>query len=145
MLTTLGFILLIVVPEGAGILAGIFLAIVGPQYTVYLSLASINIAGYTKKTFYIGVTTITYCVGNISGPLLIREEFAPRYTPAMIAMIAGMVLASFLFLYLRWTFTRDNQYRQQLMGSNKLPLEPPKDVKETDLTDKTNLYFVYHR
>ena len=145
MLTTLGFIFLIVIPEGAGILAGIFLAIVGPQYTVYLSLSSINIAGYTKKTFYIGVTTVTYCVGNITGPLLIRQEFAPRYIPAMSVMIAGMILSSFLFFYLRCAFIRENRYREQLMASNKLPPEPPKNVKEVDLTDKTNLYFVYHR
>ncbi|KAI9272729.1 major facilitator superfamily domain-containing protein [Phascolomyces articulosus] len=142
-ITILGLILLLVVPEGGGILSGIFLAIVGPQYTIFLTISSVNIAGYTKKSFYMGTITATYCVGNFVGPLLIREDFAPRYMPAMVVLIVVVAITALLFLYLRWSYIRENRRRQQLKADGKLPPQS-QHVEEDDLTDKTNLYFVYH-
>ena len=141
-ITILGLLFLIVLPEGGAILAGIFLSIIGQQYTIFLSMSSVNIAGYTKKSFYIGTATVTYCLGNFIGPILLQESFAPRYIPAMIIMIAAVVLTALLFLFLRWSYHRENRYRKQLKDDNKLP-EVTESVEEDDLTDKKNLHFVY--
>ncbi|KAG2224708.1 hypothetical protein INT45_009023 [Circinella minor] len=141
-ITIVGLLFLIVLPEGGAILAGIFLSIIGQQYTIFLSMSSVNIAGYTKKSFYIGTATITYCIGNFIGPILLQESFAPRYIPALIIMIAAVALTALLFLFLRWSYKRENRYRQQLKSENKL-LEATESVEDDDLTDKQNLHFVY--
>ncbi|KAI9272721.1 hypothetical protein BDA99DRAFT_533558 [Phascolomyces articulosus] len=51
-ITVLGLSLLIVVPEGYGLHTGIFLAIIGPQYTVVFSMTFANISGYIKKPLF---------------------------------------------------------------------------------------------
>ncbi|KAI9272724.1 major facilitator superfamily domain-containing protein [Phascolomyces articulosus] len=142
-ITVLGLSLLIVVPEGYGVLSGIFLAIVGPQYTAFYSMTSANISGYTKKTFVVSIGFVAYCLGNFTGPLLLREEFAPRYIPGIIALIGALVITSLLFLYLRWSYMKENRYRQLLKKDNTLP-PPSQNVELDDLTDKKNLNFVYH-
>ncbi|KAI9278705.1 major facilitator superfamily domain-containing protein [Phascolomyces articulosus] len=145
MVTILGLVLLIVIPEGAGILVGVFLAIIGPQYSILLALTSINISGYTKKSFYVGATSVTYCVGNFIGPMLMQEKFAPRYALAMVIQIGAVVISGILIFYVRWTYKQDNKKRHQqlLNGENKELSLAIQNSQEADLTDKNNPHFVY--
>ena len=140
--TFMALIFLTVLPLNASMLVGMFLASIAPAMMIIYALISNNISGYTKRVFYNGSSVVAYCAGNFVGPLLIRQEEAPRYRSGLIVYIIGMFVSILLFLYIRWTYIRDNQYRQQLKMGNKLP-PPIENRDQTDVTDRHDLRFLY--
>ncbi|KAG2226517.1 hypothetical protein INT45_014261 [Circinella minor] len=147
-----GILLLTVLSIGGIQLIGLYLSHIAPAYAITITMISNNVSGYTKKIFYNAVFLVGYCCGNFIGPLMIRPEEAPRYTTGMIGYLCGLIITTVLFLYLRWSYARDNRYRLQLKAgiNNTPPSTAENDAKDQhvilekeDLTDQQNLHFLY--
>lgn len=83
------------------------------------------------------ILLMSFCLGNILGPLTFRDEDAPEFTPAKITIVAvdsTVVLAvAVLLSYYRW----ENRRRENA-GVEHRP-----DVEFSDLTDRENLELRY--
>ncbi|KAI9276857.1 major facilitator superfamily domain-containing protein [Phascolomyces articulosus] len=139
----IALLLLTVLPLGPSMLSGIFLVGVAPVYLIFLTMISNNIRGYTKRVFYNGGILVAYCMGNFIGPLLMRQNEAPRYYSGMITYMVAIFISILLFLYLRYTYIRDNRYHQQLKTEKGLPSSIIDNDQMEDITDKEDLSFVY--
>ncbi|KAI9497363.1 major facilitator superfamily domain-containing protein [Zychaea mexicana] len=137
-----GVLLLTVLPRGGAMLAGIFLVTTNPASAIVLSVISNNVNGYTKKVFYNAAYLVAYCLGNFTGPLMMRPEQAPRYLGGMSGFMTAALASAVLFLYGRWTYVSDNRYRRHLKATEKLP-SPIESGELVDLTDRQNLEFLY--
>ena len=60
----------------------------------------------------------------------------------MAAYVVADFLAALLFIYLRWSYKRENVRRQTLIEEGNVP-PPAKNREELDLTDKEDIYFQY--
>lgn len=83
------------------------------------------------------ILLMSFCLGNILGPLTFREKDAPTFTPAKITIVAvdstAIVLTIVLLLYYRWENHRRDQNAQ----------EHQQNIEFLDLTDKQNQEFRY--
>jgi hypothetical protein len=136
----IGLLCLIAIPSGGVKLIGLYMAFgCTPAYTFLQTSISSNVSGYTKKIFYTSGNLVFYTFGNFVGPLLLRQKDAPRYIPGMGVYIAANVITIFLFLYVRWTYVRNNKRRQLNKDTDIVAL--PGEVE--DITDVQNEQFVY--
>ncbi|KAI7853650.1 major facilitator superfamily domain-containing protein [Circinella umbellata] len=142
-ITFVAMLLLTVLPIGGAMLSGILLATTNPGSAIVLSVIGNNVSGYTKKVFYNGAYLVAYCLGNFTGPLMMIENQAPRYTSGMIGYMIAAIVSGLLFLFARWTYVRDNRYRQQLKNEDGLPSFTTDENQPIDLTDKEDLQFIY--
>ncbi|KAI9493877.1 major facilitator superfamily domain-containing protein [Zychaea mexicana] len=159
----IGLLLLILLPTGGVLLMGLCLTTAAPVYALALSMISNNVIGSTKKIFYNGAYFVAYCLGNFTGPLMMRSEEAPRYTSSLIGYMIAVIISALLFLYLRWTYARDNRYRLRLKreernlspsSSRIIPAHQRPSISNqnnrgnqeaavVDLTDRQNLNLLY--
>jgi hypothetical protein len=83
------------------------------------------------------ILLMSFCLGNILGPLTFRDEDAPEFIPAKITIVAVdstvLVAIAILLAYYRW----ENKNR------DKVVVEHRPDVEFSDLTDKENLELRY--
>jgi hypothetical protein len=83
------------------------------------------------------ILLMSFCLGNILGPLTFRDEDAPEFIPAKITIVAVdstvLVAVAILLSYYRW----ENKRR------DKVVVEHRPDVEFSDLTDKENLELRY--
>ncbi|KAI8137183.1 major facilitator superfamily domain-containing protein [Fennellomyces sp. T-0311] len=138
----IGVLLLVVLPRGGSMLAGLFLAPIGPAYMILTAMISNNITGYTKRVFYNGAQIVAFSLGNFVGPLMMRPEQAPQYLGGMIGYMVTNLASAVLFLLVRWTLAKENRRRQQMKDEGKLPPNREND-QNTDMTDIEDLYFIY--
>ncbi|KAJ6114448.1 MFS general substrate transporter [Penicillium sp. IBT 16267x] len=122
----------------AGKLVGNYLCqVVGAFLPCAYSFAGANNAGHTKKVTVNAILLMSFCVGNILGPLTFRDKDAPNYTPAKITIVAvdsaTIVLTTILLLYYKW----ENKRRDQR------PQEHQQNIEFLDLTDRQNKEFRY--
>ena len=136
----LGGGLLAFLPEGAnaGKMAGNYIThVVGAFLPCSYSFASANTAGHTKKVCMNAILLMSFCLGNILGPLTFRDADAPSYTPAKITIVAvdsvAILATVVLLLYYSW------QNKQR----DKLEVEHKQDVEFADQTDLENKEFRY--
>ena len=84
---------------------------------------------------------ISFCIGNIIGPLTFRDSDAPEYIPAKIAIVAvcsiSVVLTTLLQTYYIW----ENKRRDRLVREGSV--QHRVDIEFADLTDRKNLEFRY--
>ncbi|OJD39878.1 allantoate permease [Diplodia corticola] len=111
-----------------GIVAGL------PLMYAYVSA---NIAGHTKKVTMNAVLLISFCLGNIIGPLTFRDGDEPEYMPAKIAIIVADVFSILVIILLRVYYLRENKRRHRLAVRHR------ENVEFLDLTDRENLEFRY--
>lgn len=138
----IGCLLVEVIPYGGAKMAGVLLFATSPPFVLMQTSISNNVCGYTKKIFYTSTSLVAYCIGNFVGPLMLTSQQAPRYIGGLTGYVVVCFVAGLLFLYLRWTYIRENKRRAQLKLEGKIP-PPPKNRDELDLTDKEDLNFVY--
>jgi len=85
------------------------------------------------------VLLMSFCLGNILGPLTFRNGDAPSFTPAKITIVAvdsvAIVATVVLLLYYRW----QNKKRDRAMAN----IEHKPDIEFADLTDLENPEFRY--
>ncbi|KAI9255750.1 major facilitator superfamily domain-containing protein [Phascolomyces articulosus] len=139
----IGALILTTVQYGAVRLLGVYLSTMLPAYVLMQSSCAKNVIGYTKKTFYNACIYVAICIGNFIGPLMLREEEAPRYLSGMIGFMVADLIAAVVFLYIYWWHKQENKRRQQLRNEGKIPVSPPSERDHLDLTDKEDLTFVY--
>lgn len=85
------------------------------------------------------ILLMSFCLGNILGPLTFRNADAPSFIPAKVTIVAvdGVaILATFVLLfYYRW----QNKKRDREMAG----VEHKTDIEFADLTDLENKEFRY--
>ncbi|KAK7951065.1 uncharacterized protein PG986_006793 [Apiospora aurea] len=138
-----GSCLMAFLPSGgyvAGKMVGNYLAnFIGSSLPLMYSYAGANYAGHTKKVTMNAIVLISFCAGNIIGPLTFRDEDAPEYIPAKIVMVvttaSAAVLTGVLMLYYRW----ENR-RRDILYAGEAHTE---NSEFFDLTDRENHEFRY--
>ncbi|KAH6611808.1 major facilitator superfamily domain-containing protein [Boeremia exigua] len=84
-----GMIAFIPASNQAGRLAGNYLTnTTGSFLPLAYAFAACNFAGHTKKVTMNAILLMSFCLGNILGPLTFRNADAPAYTPAKITIVA---------------------------------------------------------
>ncbi|GAB7364662.1 hypothetical protein MBLNU230_g5464t1 [Neophaeotheca triangularis] len=138
----LGGSLLAFLPDSnqAGKLAGNYLThVVGAFLPCAYSWSAANNAGHTKKVTCNAVLLMSFCLGNILGPLTFRNEDAPNYVPAKITIVAvdsvAILTTLTLLGYLRW----ENKRRDKAMAHTV----HRRDIEFSDMTDRDNKEFRY--
>ncbi|KAK5942996.1 hypothetical protein PMZ80_004001 [Knufia obscura] len=114
---------------------------IGASLPLLYSWVGANYAGHTKKVTMNATLLISFCLGNIIGPLTFTDESAPDYVPAKIAIIVTCAVAMGLTLGLRYYYLWENRRRDKLAGERGLGHVV--DVEFADRTDKENLEFRY--
>ena len=129
-------------PDGnrAGRLAGNYVThVVGAFLPCVYSLSAANTGGHTKKVTTNAVILMSFCLGNILGPLTFRNEDAPNYTPAKVTIVAVDSVAIALTLCLLTYYVWQNRRRDREMAGTT----HRQDVEFADLTDRENKEFRY--
>ncbi|KAL3420336.1 allantoate permease [Phlyctema vagabunda] len=134
-------------PEGAnaGKLIGNYMTNTGgAALPLAYSLAAANFAGHTKKVTINAILLMSFCVGNIIGPLTFQPDGKdpPEYIPAKIAIMATGVLAIMAMAALisvLWLENRKRDREEIAMGG----YEHVPDSEFMDRTDKENQEFRY--
>lgn len=125
--------------DKAGLLAGNYLTFtVGSSLPLIYSWISANYAGNTKKTTMSAIVLISFCIGNIIGPLTFQAKDAPAYIPAKITIVATLAAAMVLTVILALLYHLENKRRDGVELSTL-----PRDFDLLDLTDKENNHFRY--
>ncbi|EKG20334.1 Major facilitator superfamily [Macrophomina phaseolina MS6] len=136
----LGGCLIAFLPEDnkVGRLIGVYImnGIVAGLPLMYAWVAA-NFAGHTKKVTMNAVLLISFCLGNIIGPLTFRDRDAPEYLPAKIAIIVADVFSIIVIIILRFYYVWENKRRDRLAASHQ------ENIEFLDLTDKENMEFRY--
>lgn len=55
----------------------------GPVVSLTIALGAGNVAGETKKSFMASAVFVSYCVGNIVGPLMVKSETKGEHYPGL--------------------------------------------------------------
>jgi uncharacterized membrane protein YoaK (UPF0700 family) len=113
---------------------------IGASLPLLYSWVAANFAGHTKKVTMNAVLLMSFCLGNIIGPLTFTGSTAPVYTPAKIAIMATGAVAIAATVLLLWKYTHENKRRD---SSDKGRGEHIVDSEFMDLTDRQNPEFRY--
>jgi MFS family permease len=123
----------------AGKLIGNYLTnCIGSSLPLLYSWVAANIAGHTKKVTMNAILLMSFCLGNIIGPLTFRQADQPDFIPAKITIIVTCAFAGFLTLVLRAYYVWENKRRDRLADGAHVANE-----EFLDLTDKENKNFRY--
>lgn len=123
----------------AGTLIGNYLTqCVGASLPLNYSWVAANFAGHTKKVTMNAILLMSFCLGNILGPLSFQDKDAPDYIPAKITILAVSVVACMFTGVLMGYYAWENRRRERLHEGKEL-----KDQEFLDLTDRENLNFRY--
>lgn len=119
---------------------------IGASLPLMYSWGSANWAGHTKKVTMNAIILISFCLGNIIGPLTFRKQDAPDYIPAKITIVVttafGIVMTLVLMGYYQWENKRRNARKGHTPSFSDSP-EASTNSVAFDLTDKQNLGFRY--
>ena len=85
------------------------------------------------------ILLMSFCLGNILGPLSFRKGDAPAYTPAKITILAVSAVAVGFTLMLMYYYRWENKRRDRAMEG----VEHKPDREFLDLTDRENPAFRY--
>ncbi|KAK9475933.1 major facilitator superfamily domain-containing protein [Lipomyces japonicus] len=141
--SVLGAGLLLGLPDHykVGKLFGVYLLNFCPaMLPIIYSWGAANTAGYTKRTMRNALTLMAFCIGNIIGPQMFKEQDSPKYNPAKIALIVTMSAVVVLSLALRQLVCWENNKRDKETKSTEEYLE---NSEFLDLTDIENSGFRY--
>ncbi|KAJ5676232.1 hypothetical protein N7462_009129 [Penicillium macrosclerotiorum] len=121
-------------------LAGNYLTqITGSALPIMYSIAGANVAGHTKKVTMNAILLMSFCLGNILGPLTFRTQDEPDYVPAKIALVATILVAIVTTFLLRTYYVWENRRR----GRHHEGEAPSENSGLLDLTDRKNGEFRY--
>jgi hypothetical protein len=124
----------------AGPLIGNYLTnAIGASLPLIYSWVSANYSGHTKKVTMNAVLLMSFCLGNIIGPLTFTGATAPTYIPAKIAIMATGLVAIGATMLLWWMYRHENAKRDSEGDAGVHVL----DSEFMDLTDRQNKEFRY--
>lgn len=119
-------------------LAGNYLTnVIGASLPLLYSYSGANYSGHTKKVTMNAVLLMSFCLGNIIGPLTFRGKDAPDYIPAKIAIVVTSAFACCMTALLMAYYTYENRRREGFR------VEHQENSEFLDLTDKENMEFRY--
>lgn len=123
--------------KGAQLAGNYLTQITGSALPLMYSLAGANVAGHTKKVTMNAIMLMSFCLGNILGPLTFRTEDEPDYIPAKIAIVVTLGVAIVVTFFLRFYYVWENRRRDQRHEG-----EVHQENSEfLDLTDRDNREF----
>ncbi|KAK6080011.1 major facilitator superfamily transporter [Seiridium cupressi] len=123
-----------------GLLAGQYLTnVIGSSLPLLYSYSSANYAGHTKKVTMNALLLMSFCLGNIIGPLTFRDADKPDYLPAKITIVVTSAVAVALTALLMAYYSWENKRRDKLASG-----EHKENSEFMDLTDRENKEFRYH-
>lgn len=100
-------------------------------YSLLVGIQIANTAGFTKRAASSAGIFVGYCLGNFIGPLLFRQQDAPRYVMGFTVITVASALASVLIVVYRYMCLWENRRRDQAgIG------EGFENAYDDDLTDK---------
>ncbi|GAB7356406.1 hypothetical protein MBLNU459_g7180t1 [Dothideomycetes sp. NU459] len=140
----IGGALMAFLPESnkAGKLIGNYLTqCIGASLPLLYSWVAANYAGHTKKVTMNAILLISFCLGNIIGPLTFRAQDAPNYIPAKITIIVTCAVAACISLILRTYYIWENKRRDKLVEETHM--DHKADIEFADVTDRKNKEFRY--
>ncbi|KAK5165691.1 uncharacterized protein LTR77_008614 [Saxophila tyrrhenica] len=138
----LGGCLMAFVDSKLGKLMGNYLTnVIGSSLPLMYSWVAANYAGHTKKVTMNAFLLISFCVGNIIGPLTFTEKSAPEYIPAKITIIVTCLVAVALTLALQAYYIFENRKRAKMIRQGMV--EHLEDIEFADITDRKNPEFKY--
>lgn len=140
----LGGALMAFLPEDnkAGKLIGNYLTnAIGATLPLLYSWVAANYAGHTKKVTMNAILLMSFCLGNIIGPLTFTSTSAPNYVPAKVAIIVTCAVAAVLALILRSYYIWENKRRDRLAEEGIVGHK--ENIEFSDVTDKQNKEFRY--
>jgi sugar phosphate permease len=119
-------------------LAGNYLTqMTGSALPLMYSIAGANVAGHTKKITMNAILLMSFCLGNILGPLTFRTQDEPDYIPAKIALVATISVAIVFVLLLRGYYGWENRRRDR-RHEGEMHVQ---NSEFLDLTDRENREF----
>ncbi|KAF7115295.1 hypothetical protein CNMCM5793_001931 [Aspergillus hiratsukae] len=124
--------------QGAELTGSYLTNCVGAALPLVYSIAGANVAGHTKKVTMNAIVLMSFCLGNILGPLTFRTEDEPDYIPAKIAIVATVSVSIVFCVLLKCYYMWENRRRDM-----KSEEERPENSDFLDLTDKENPDFRY--
>ncbi|KAI8065534.1 major facilitator superfamily domain-containing protein [Gongronella butleri] len=137
--STIGVLLLAVIPSGTVRLLGIYLTYAcTPIYILNQTMINNNVKGFTKKAFFTGSQLIAYSIGNFFGPTFMMGNQGTRYLGGMLGFVGANVIVFILFVYIRWSTVRDQRLRKDTAL-------PSNEREINDLTDREDLTFTYRQ
>jgi len=87
------------------------------------------------------VLLMSFCLGNIIGPLTFRAEDAPDYIPAKITIIVTCAVSAVLTMILQVYYKWENKRRDKL--TEAMHIGHKADIEFSDVTDRLNKEFRY--
>ncbi|KAJ5093197.1 hypothetical protein N7456_009058 [Penicillium angulare] len=125
--------------KGAQLAGNYLTQVTGSALPIMYSLAGANVAGHTKKVSMNAILLMSFCLGNILGPLTFRTEDEPNYVPAKIAIVVTISVAIVFSLLLRYYYIWENKRRDQRHEGDA----HRENSEFLDLTDRENREFRY--
>ncbi|KAJ5896792.1 uncharacterized protein N7473_006191 [Penicillium subrubescens] len=108
-----------------------------------LSIVTRNVAGQTKKSVVIACNFVFWAVGNAIGPQTFRSKDAPRYFPALAAVLGCFVLLEVVLLSLRTWYVTENRRRDRKIEQGEVAADTAFAHSFEDITDRENPNFRY--
>ena len=99
--------------KGAQLAGNYLTQVTGSALPIMYSLAGANVAGHTKKVSMNAILLMSFCLGNILGPLTFRTEDEPDYIPAKIAIVVTISVAIVFAIGLRTYYVLENRRRDK--------------------------------
>ncbi|CAH0047325.1 unnamed protein product [Clonostachys solani] len=97
-----------------GLLIGNYLTLcIGQSLGLIYSWVGANYAGHTKKVTMNAILLMSFCLGNIIGPLTFKKEDAPGYLPAKITIVVTVAVAIGFTLILLGYYKWENDRRDR--------------------------------
>ncbi|KAJ5439212.1 uncharacterized protein N7458_010210 [Penicillium daleae] len=119
-------------------LAGNYLTqITGSALPLMYAIGGANVAGHTKKITMNAILLMSFCLGNILGPLTFRTQDEPDYIPAKIALVATISVAIIFVMILRGYYGWENRRRDRRHEGEA----HVQNSEFLDLTDRENPEF----
>ena len=86
---------------------------IGGNLPLLYSWVAANTAGHTKKITTNAILLMSFCLGNILGPLTFNGRDAPAFIPAKVAIVATTAFAIAMVLILRFMLVWENAKRDR--------------------------------
>lgn len=132
----------------AGKLMGNYLTnAIGSSLPLLYSWVAANYAGHTKKVTMNALLLMSFCLGNILGPLTFTAQSSPQYMPAKVTIIVVCGVSCIFVGVLQMYYMVENRRRDQLEADGGTVVAAvvvyESDVEFKDKTDRENMGFRY--
>ncbi|KAJ5962822.1 hypothetical protein N7501_007763 [Penicillium viridicatum] len=125
--------------KGAQLAGNYLTQVTGSALPIMYSLSGANVAGHTKKVSMNAILLMSFCLGNIFGPLTFRTEDEPDYIPAKIAIVVTISVAIVFTIGLRTYYVLENRRRDKNLEGEV----HQENSGFLDMTDRENREFRY--